>query len=554
MTKNRIKIIIGLLIPFLFAFQSKPVITIFMIGDSTMANKNIEGGNPERGWGHILPQFFTDEVHIDNHAVNGRSSKSFIDEGRWEAVINKVKPGDYLFIQFGHNDQKKEEARYTAPGTTFDANLEKFITETLNKGGKPVLFTSIVRRHFDENEKLIDSHGDYLTATRNVADKLGIPFIDLNKLTHKWVEELGDEASKRYFMWVEPNTIPAISAGRQDNTHLNIQGAKVVASMAVKAMKEQLPALQSYIRNQDFVVAKDGSGDFFTIREAIMNVPDYRSGGRTRILIRNGTYKEKLIIPESKINVSLIGEGEVIITYDDFAQKKNVFGENKSTSGSATCYLYGNNLYVENITFQNTSGPVGQAVAAFVAGDRAVFRNCRFIGFQDTLYTYGMESRQYYEDCYVEGTVDFIFGWSTAVFNRCTINSKGNGYITAPATPEGKKYGYAFFDCSITANAGVDKVYLSRPWRDYAKAVFIRCNLGDHILPEGWNNWNKKDAEKTVFYAEYQNTGKGANPKARASFASQLRSLNGYTIEEIMGGLDGWNPLNDPESLIQIKR
>lgn len=533
--KNRINksIIILLLTLPLVAFQQQPVFTIFMIGDSTMANKSLAGGNTERGWGHVLPGFFSEEVRIDNHAVNGRSTKSFIDEGRWETVINQVKPNDYVFIQFGHNDQKEDEARHTEPGSTFNANLERFITETIQKGGKPVLFTSIIRRHFDESGKLIDSHGDYLTATRNVATKMNIPLIDLNHLTHNWVEALGDEASQDYFMWI-----------KKDNTHLNIAGAKAVAALAIQALKEQLPEISPYTRSYDFVVAQDGSGDFFTIQEAIMNVPDYRKLGRTRILIRKGTYQEKLIVPESKINVSLIGENGTTLTYDDYAQKKNIFGEEKSTSGSASCYLYGDNLYAENITFRNTAGPVGQAVAAFVAGDRTVFRNCRFLGFQDTLYTYGKNSRQYYEDCHIEGTVDFIFGWSTAVFNRCTIHSKGNGYITAPATPEGKEYGYVFFDCRITADEGVDKVYLSRPWRDFAKAVFIRCELGQHILPEGWHNWNKKEVESTVFYAEYQNTGLGANPSYRVNFSSQLPDLKGYSMEEILQGKDDWNPFS----------
>ena len=146
--------------------------------------------------------------------------------------------------------------------------------------------------------------------------------------------------------------------------------------------------------------------------------------------------------------------------------------------------------------------------------DRAFFKNCRLLGFQDTLYTYGKQSRQYYEDCYIEGTVDFIFGWSTAVFNRCHIHSKRDGYVTAPSTDQGKKYGYVFYDCKLTASPEAKKVYLSRPWRPYAQAVFVRCELGQHVLPEGWNNWGKKENEKTAFYAEYDSRGEGANPKA----------------------------------------
>lgn len=290
--------------------------------------------------------------------------------------------------------------------------------------------------------------------------------------------------------------MPALPNGREDNTHLNVHGASVIAEMAVKAVAEAIPELQQYVRHYDLVVAKDGSGDFFTVQEAINAVPDYRKNARTTILIKEGSYKEKVIIPASKNAVSLIGQGEVKITYDDYASKPNIFGENKGTSGSSSCYIYAPDFYAENITFENTSGPVGQAVACFVSADRAYFKKCRFLGFQDTLYTYGKGCRQYYDECYIEGTVDFIFGWSTAVFNRCHIHSIGNGYITAPSTDKGQKYGYVFYNCEITANSDVDKVYLSRPWRPYAQAVFIQCNMGKHILPEGWDNWRNKNNEK----------------------------------------------------------
>lgn len=502
----------------------------------------------------MLAGFLTEAVRVENHAVNGRSTKSFIDEGRWKAVIEKVRPGDYVFILFGHNDQKEDAARHTDPGSTFDANLVRFVSETKAKGGHPVLFTPIVRRHFDDKEKLVDTHGDYPAATRRVAASLDVPLIDLNTATHEWIESLGDVPSRDYFMWVAPATVPAMPEGKEDNTHLNVAGARTVATLAARALKEQLAAFRPYVRFYDFVVAKDGSGDFFTVQEAIAAVPDYRKEGRTRILIRSGVYKEKLILAESKINVSLVGENGTTITYDDYAQKKNRFGEDKSTSGSVSCYFYGDNLYVENLTFENSAGPVGQAVAALVAGDRTVFRRCRFLGFQDTLYTYGMNSRQYYEDCTIEGSVDYIFGWSTAVFNRCRLHNNRDGYVTAPATPEGRRYGYVFFDCRLTADPEVSKVYLSRPWRNHARAVFIRCRMDAHILPVGWHNWNKPEAEETLLFAEYQTTGAGANPKARAPFSLQLPDITDYTIEKILAGADNWNPLTDPETLVLEKR
>lgn len=559
------------------AFKAdKSKLTIFMIGDSTMANKNITGGNPERGWGMMLPGFFSEDILIDNHAVNGRSSKSFIDEGRWDKVLSKMKKGDYVFIQFGHNDEKADTTRHTVPGGSFDDNLRRFVNETRARGGKPVLFNSIVRRNFvqpldasiskdtrhdagstdkpEEGDTLFDTHGAYLESPRSVAAELNVPFIDMNRLTHELVQNMGAQASKQLFMWVEPNIVPAFPKGREDNTHLNINGGRIVAGLAADAIAETLPELAPHVRKYDFVVAQDGSGDFFTIQDAINAVPDFRKNIRTTILVRKGNYKEKVIVPESKINISLIGEDGAVITYDDFANKPNLFGENKGTSGSSTFYLYAPDFYAENITFENTAGRVGQAVACFVSGDRAYFKNCRFLGNQDTLYTYGKNKRQYYDNCYIEGTVDFIFGWSTAVFNQCTIRSTANGYITAPSTDKGTKYGYVFYDCKLVADEGVDKVYLSRPWRPYAQAVFVRCDLGAHILPQGWHNWNKKDAEKTVTYAEYESKGPGANPASRAKFSRQLKNLKGYDMEDVLAGEDGWNPINNGNELVSIAR
>ena len=300
----------------------------------------------------------------------------------------------------------------------------------------------------------------------------------------------------------------------------------------------------------NFVVAQDGSGDFTTVQAAINAVPDYRKAGPTLIYIKKGIYKEKIVIAESKQNVQLIGEDGAVLTYDDYAQKPNVFGEGKGTSGSGSIYIFGPDFMAENITFENTSGPVGQAVACHVAGDRAVFRRCRFLGFQDTLYTFGENTREYYEDCYIEGTVDFIFGKATAVFNRCELRSKRTGgFLTAPATPQGSNYGYVFYDCKLTADEGVEagSVWLSRPWRPYGKTVFIRCEMGQHIRPEGWNNWGKTDNERTAYYAEYQCYGKGADTSRRVAWSHQLKDANAYDMTNILKGADGWNPLLSTE-------
>ena len=225
-----------------------------------------------------------------------------------------------------------------------------------------------------------------------------------------------------------------------------------------------LISLKLSAENYDFVVDALGKGDFKTVQEAINAVPDFRKVATT-IYIKNGIYKEKLVLAASKRMVRFIGESQdkTILTYDDFAQKKNIFGEEKGTSGSSSFYVYGDDFYAENITFENSSGPVGQAVAIWVAGDKSHFKNCRFLGFQDTLYTYG--SRQFYQNCYIEGTTDFIFGSATTVFKDCEIFcKKGGSYITAASTPEQSKFGYVFIDCNLTAEDGAS-FFLGRPWR-----------------------------------------------------------------------------------------
>ncbi|MDX9882576.1 MAG: pectinesterase family protein [Prolixibacteraceae bacterium] len=292
----------------------------------------------------------------------------------------------------------------------------------------------------------------------------------------------------------------------------------------------------------DFVVAADGSGDFTKVQEAINAVPDYRKNP-TVIFLKNGIYKEKLVLPSSKNFVRLMGESadKTIITFDDFASKKNNFGEEIGTTGSSCFFIFGNDFTAENITFENSSGPVGQAVAVRIDGDRVYFNRCRFLGFQDTLYPHGEKSRQYYKNCYIEGTVDFIFGWSTAVFDRCEIFCKSPSYITAASTLPETDFGFVFLNCKVHGNAPARSVYLGRPWRPYAKTAFIECELGEVIKPEGWHNWNKPEAEKTAFYAEYRNIGPGANAEKRVPWSKQLtdKERGKYTILNIF---DGWVP------------
>ncbi len=226
-------------------------IRILMIGDSTMANKDTSKGSPERGWGMVLQDFFTDAVEVDNHAQNGRSTKSFINEGRWDKVLARIRPGDYVFIQFGHNDEKyNKPAVYTAPGVTFDANLRRFVMEARQRGGIPVLFNAIVRRKFD-GERLTNTHRDYLLPPRRVAEETDAYFVDANAITHGIVEAMGPEDSKRLFMWL-PKGSPSHPKGLQDDTHLNVYGAHRVAWSLISAVCNQIPRLEQHVKYFDF--------------------------------------------------------------------------------------------------------------------------------------------------------------------------------------------------------------------------------------------------------------------------------------------------------------
>jgi pectinesterase len=280
-----------------------------------------------------------------------------------------------------------------------------------------------------------------------------------------------------------------------------------------------------------FTVAKDGSGEYSTIQEAINSMRVFPLAPII-LYIKNGVYNEKIELPSGNTDVSFIGESvdKTIISYSDYSGKGKL-----NTFNSYTAKISGNRFRAENISFVNAAGPVGQAVALHVEADQAIFINCRFIGNQDTIFTGGENSRQLFVNCYVEGTTDFIFGPATAVFLQCTIRAKSNSYITAANTIGGKKFGLVFLDCIIEADSSVTRLYLGRPWRAHAKTVFIRCSLPQQIDPAGWHNWDNAGNEKTVFYAEYANTGNGAGYRQRVPWSIQLTeaAAKEYSLENI---------------------
>ncbi|MCY0967497.1 pectinesterase family protein [Chryseobacterium wangxinyae] len=301
------------------------------------------------------------------------------------------------------------------------------------------------------------------------------------------------------------------------------------------------------------IVSKDGKGNFTTIQEAINSVEEGKTA-RTKIIVKPGTYREKITVDAAKSPIFLIGENaeNTVLVYGDHASKQNSEGKNLGTTGSSGVFIFSDDFSAKNITFQNDAGPVGQAVAVLTTGDRIAFENCKFLGFQDTLYTKGAQdnpdkskvSRNYFKNCYIEGTTDYIFGAGTAVFENCTIYSKKNAsYVTAASTIEGNEFGFVFINCNLTGDADANSVYLGRPWRPFAKTVYISCAIDSTIKPEGWHNWSKPDAEKTTFYAEYQSKGTGANAEKRVSWSHQLTKEQSkkYTSKNILSGKDNWN-------------
>jgi pectinesterase len=320
--------------------------------------------------------------------------------------------------------------------------------------------------------------------------------------------------------------------------------------MVVKGALCGLLLVASSAWAQNFTVAADGRGDFRTVQEAVDKVPE---GGTRRyvIHIRPGTYKQQLRVPRGKAPITFLGDdaATTILTYDLASLTAG------GTGKSASTFILADDFRAENVSFANSYGTGSQAVAIYITADRVVFRKCRFLGWQDTVYANGVAcpesgnciaGRQYFRDCYIEGHVDFIFGNAAAVFDNCEIHSKGAGYVTAQSkTYEGHESGYVFRNCRLTGSDTGRGVYLGRPWRPYAFVVFIDCELGSHILAAGWSKWNGTDSYKTTYYGEYHSTGPGANPAGRAEWSHQLTAQEAakFETQKFLAGADGWNPL-----------
>jgi len=294
----------------------------------------------------------------------------------------------------------------------------------------------------------------------------------------------------------------------------------------------------------ELVVAADGSAKYRTVQEAVMAVPAGTPDSPVLIRVRPGTYRELVYVQREKRFFKLVGEdaARTVITYDLNANQKGLDGKPIGTFRTPTVQVDADDFTAENITFENAAGPVGQALALRVDGDRVVFRNCRFLGWQDTIFV--NRGRHYFENCYVEGHVDFIFGGATAFFERCHIHALRDGYLTAASTPDNAPFGFVFSRCKVTGQTPAVRTYLGRPWRAHSAVAFIETEMAEVVRPEGWHNWNFPEREKTVRYAEFGSRGPGAKPDARVAWARRLTKSDakGFTPEKVLAGHDGWNP------------
>ncbi len=306
-------------------------------------------------------------------------------------------------------------------------------------------------------------------------------------------------------------------------------------------------AANRYDNPDTLVVARDGTGEFRTIDEAIEVCRAFMEYHKV-IFVKKGIYKEKLVVPSWLTHIEICGEDRdnTIITYDDHANIKRMdTGKPMGTFRTYTLKIEGSDITLKNITIENNAARLGQAVALHTEGDRLVFINCRFLGNQDTVYTGVGGTRLYFRDCYIEGTTDYIFGPATAWFEHCTIHSKTNSYITAASTPADQPFGYIFSHCRLTFEPEAKAVYLGRPWRPNAYTLFIYSDLGSQIRPEGWHNWNNPANEKTARYMEYGNSGEGSKTDQRVSWAHQMTKKEAAVItpQHVFRQETNWIPI-----------
>lgn len=537
-------------------------VRIELVGDSTQTDN--------AGYGKGFCANLTEQVDCVNMAKGGASTKTFRQDGLWDKSL-ATKP-DYMLIQFGHNDEESaEHLPRQVPIQSYEENLERFVQEARAQGTKPVLVTPLTRRYFQSDGKIHSDLLQHAEVMKSVAKKLNVPLIDLQQQSIAYLDSIGEvRATKLGILKTdkEGKIVP-------DKTHLNIQGSYVFGRIVATSLGQAVPELARYIRKDAarapgtdsspkmISVSAAGRADFHTVQDAINHAPE--SGATIRI--SPGTYREKISI--SKPNIRLIGLGatpsDVVLVWGDSAKMAGGTGKSGSVSVGADGFA------AENLTIANSYWDVepepgvegAQAVALLMSSDRAILDRVRLLSGQDTLYANSLTcrtattekcqaSRQFFNDCYIEGHVDYIFGDAKAVFNRCELHSRAhpNVMITAQsrAYPQ-KDSGYYFLHCHITGRNAGDHVALGRPWRDYSTVTFYDTQIDQTIAPQGWSDWDGR--LKTSTYREYKSHGAGVNDGHRIVESPALtpEQENSFTPERLLAGTDNWNPLQEVEEL-----
>jgi pectinesterase len=319
-------------------------------------------------------------------------------------------------------------------------------------------------------------------------------------------------------------------------------GASGAGEQTPIASSNSLPDVSSL--SGTLVVSPDGTAKFKTVQAAINAAATGTVTSPTIIRIKPGTYKELIYIQREKRFLHLIGENptNTVLTYDLNAKISGPDGKPIGTFRTPSTLIDADDCSAENITFENSAGPVGQALAIRIDGDRVAFRNCRFLGWQDTILV--NRGRHCFENCYIAGHVDFIFGGATCWFEKCHIHCLRDGYITAASTPANQPFGFVFSNCRITGETPNVKTFLGRPWRSYASVTYLKTEMSDNVRPAGWDNWRDPARERTARYSEFNSIGPGASPDARVRWARQLTAAEAQTItlQKVLGGQDGWIP------------
>ena len=529
-------------------------IKIVLIGDSTMTDS--------AGWGLGFKQFLDSEkVELINASRGGRSSKSFMDEGRWTNAL--ALRADYYLVQFGHNNEPGKPGRSTDMAT-FVANLTQYVDDARAIGAKPVLVTPLTRRQWDKANpgKIKSSLTPYAEEVRKIAAEKNVPLIELHDRSKELCESLGPEKCLAF----SPTKTNTDGTTGFDGTHLKGKGHAMFARLVVEELRKNVPELAPGLRAEPLnenpeavdskfnaVVSADGSGTHTNLQDAINTAPDNGADVFT-ILIKPGIYAGQFLVPKTKTHLKFVGEEllNTILTGALNQQDPKPFADRPFYNNASTVVL-ADNFCAENITFQNTSGDHGQALALRADGDREIFNHCRFLGWQDTLLV--QNGRCFFTNSYIEGRVDFIYGSATAIFSHCEIRSKNGGHITAANTPQEREFGFVFVDCKLTGDPqpwispdgipantnSAPMADLGRPWRPFASVTYLNCELGVHIKPEGWNNWRNPTNELTARFAEYNSTGPGANPEMRFKWAKQLTANEAgrFTMKNIF---KDWQP------------